>query len=254
MTSSDGRQVALVTGAASRIGAHLAAVAAADGYALHLHTGHRRAELARTARHLADAHGVQITEHVVDLRSRQAVTAWVRDLRTDPPVLIVNNASYLPSLDGPSPVGWDEAAAAIAVHALAPLELAGTLADQGHIVNVLDARLPLLDGARTGYEIAKHTLASLTLLHARRLAPGVRVNALAPGLVLAPSSGGDLYALARGRAPLRRPATLADLGAALRFLDRAASVTGQVIYVDAGEHLGQPGQHRDNVNPRRSAR
>ncbi|GAA1883661.1 hypothetical protein [Actinomadura bangladeshensis] len=80
------------------------------------------------------------------------------------------------------------------------------------------------------------------------------MNALAPGLFLVPSSGGDLYALARGRAPLQRRATLADLGAALRFLDRAASVTGQVIYVDAGEHLGQSGQHRDSVNSPRSAR
>lgn len=121
----------------------------------------------------------------------------------------------------------------------------GTLTSRGHIVNVLDARLPLLDGVRSGYEIAKHTLAALTLLHTRRLAPGVRVNALAPNLVPAPSSGGDPHALARGRAPLRRPATLADLGAALRFLDRAPSVTGQVIYVDAGERLGRPGQHRD---------
>lgn len=254
MTSSGGRRVALVTGAASRIGAYLAAVAAADGYALHLHTGHRHAELARTARRLAGAHGVRVTEHVVDLRSHQAVTAWAHDLRTDPPALIVNNASYFPPPDGPGPAGWEQAADAIAVHALAPLVLAGTLADQGHIVNVLDARLPLLDGARTCYEIAKHTLASLTLLHARRLAPGVRVNALAPGLVLASRSGADLEALAHDRAPLRRPATLADLGAALRFLDHAPSVTGQVIYVDAGEHLGQPGQHRDNVNPPRSAR
>lgn len=247
MTLSDGRRVALVTGAVSRIGAYLAAVVAADGYALHLHTGHRRAKLARTARRLADAHGVPITAHVVDLRSGPAVTAWVRDLRVNPPSLIVNNASCFPPPDGPGPAGWDQAAGALAVHALAPLELAGALAGRGHIVNVLDARLPLLDGARTGYEIAKHALAALTLLHARRLAPGVRVNALAPGLVLAPSSGGDLTALARGRAPLQRPATLADLGTALRFLDHAPSITGQVIYVDAGEHLGPPGRHRTAI-------
>lgn len=250
MSSGGGRRTALVTGAASRIGAHLAAVAAADGYALHLHTGSRRDELARTARRLAGAHGVQVTEHVVDLRSGEAVAAWVRGLRADPPSLIVNNASCFPPPDSAGP-GRDRAAEALAVHALAPLELAGALDGaldgRGHIVNVLDARLPLLDGARTGYEIAKHALAALTLLHARRLAPSVRVNALAPGLVLPPASGGDLAALARDRAPLRRPATLSDLGAALRFLDRAPSVTGQVIYVDAGEHLGPPGQHRTAI-------
>lgn len=239
------RRVALVTGAASRIGAHLAAVAASEGYALHLHTGHRRAELARTARHLADTHGIDVTEHVVDLRSREAVKAWVRDLHTEPPTLIVNNASRFPRPD--RTLGWDEVAEDIACHTLAPIELAGALAGRGHIVNVLDARLPLFDGVRAGYEVAKHALGTLTLIHARRLAPTVRVNALAPGLVLAPRSGGDLEALARGRAPLRRPATLADLGAALLFLDRAFSVTGQVLYVDAGEHLGPPGERRTAI-------
>jgi pteridine reductase len=249
MTAS--RRVALVTGAATRIGAHLAAVAAADGYHLHLHTGTRQAELARTAQRLRNSHGITVTTHLVDLRSQAAVQNWVRQLRTDPPELVVNNASHLPAPDHAH--DWDAVRDALAIHALAPNELAQALPCHGHIVNILDARLSLIDGTRTGYEVAKHTLATLTFLHARRLAPKIRVNALAPGLILPAHPGStDLPTLARRRAPLQRPATLEDLGTALLFLDRTSSVTGQIVYVDSGEHLGPPthGQAclRDNVN------
>lgn len=246
---ADGRRkVALITGAATRIGAHLAAVVASDGYDLHLHTGHRGADLARTAQRLREAHGASVTTHVVDLRCRDAVRAWVRRLRDDPPLLVINNASHLPA--GDTGHGWDSVYDAIAVHALAPNALASTLSDRGHIVNVLDARLQLLDGARIGYELAKHTLAALTLLHARRLAPAIRVNALAPGLVLPPTTGEvDLGALSRHRAALGRPATLKDLGAALLFLDHAVSITGQILYVDSGEHLGPPMAYRPDDDP-----
>ncbi|MFD0854483.1 SDR family oxidoreductase, partial [Actinomadura adrarensis] len=214
-------------------------VAAADGYDVHLHTGSRRADLERTAQRLHDAHGVTVVPHVVDLRSPTAIQAWAQRLRARPPELIVNNASCFPP---PSDAHrWDVVRDALALHVLAPNELATVLPGRGHIVNVLDARLPLHDGARTGYEVAKHALAALTLIHARQLAPAIRVNALAPGLVLPPVNGDrDLWQLAAYRAPLQRPAVMEDLGAALRFLDHAPSVTGQILYIDSGEHLGPP--------------
>lgn len=243
------RKVALVTGAATRIGAYLAGVAASDGYDLHLHTGHRRDELEQTAQRLREVHDVSVTTDVVDLRSRNAVQAWAARLRGDPPDLVVNNASHFPAPD--TDHDWDAIRDAVAVHALAPNELVGMLGDEGHIINVLDARLPLLDGTRIGYEVGKHALAALTFLYARRLAPRIRVNALAPGLILPPPSGTDaLPALARQRAILGRPATLDDLGSAMLFLNHATSVTGQVLYVDSGEHLGPPTTTQRSTPPR----
>ncbi|TDQ55226.1 SDR family oxidoreductase [Actinorugispora endophytica] len=105
---------------------------------------------------------------------------------------------------------------------------------------MLDARLALLDGERPGYELSKHALAQQTLLAAKQPAPRVRVNAISPGLVLPPPGAGkdELTRLAFRRSPQRRTAPLDDITAALLFLENTASVTGQVIHVDAGEHLG----------------
>lgn len=243
-------RTALLTGACGRIGALLAEVLAAAGYQLHLHTATHTQALDTLATRLRWEHRIPVDTHRVDFRARPAVEEWITRLRADPPQLIVNNASTFPSRDTPTHwAGWPAMRDMLAVHLLAPHALTGLAADVpgAHVVNVLDARLPLLDGDRIEYEVAKHALSAYTLLTARRLAPQARVNALAPGLAL-PPPGHDtrhLNRLARQRAPLARPACLDDLGRALLFLDTASSITGQVLYIDAGEHLG-PGRYPDH--------
>lgn len=232
---------ALITGAGQRIGAHLASHLAGQGYGLHLHT---RAHQAPTqAETLRREHGVPVHTHRLDLADRRATRTWAHELGQSPqaPALIVNNASPFPA---PHPL--DDLSAldeGLAVHLVAPTLLYGALPRRGgHVVHVLDARLPLYDGARPGYELSKHALSAHLPIAARRLAPRVRVNAIAPGLVL-PPPGRDhahLQNLAHVRAPLRTPARLEDLSAAVLFLEQAATVTGQILYVDSGEHLGAP--------------
>ncbi|WP_017588765.1 SDR family oxidoreductase [Nocardiopsis ganjiahuensis] len=241
MSHSGRDRWALITGAAHRIGAHLARTLAAHGYGLHLHT--RTRGLTPLAETLRQQHATPVITHRVDLSDRTATHHWARTLATgpQPPDLIVNNASPFPA-----PHRIDDLAVldeGLAVHLIAPTQLYAALPDHGgHVVHLLDARLPLLDSLRPGYELSKHTLAAHTLLAARRLAPRIRVNALAPGLVLPPPGHDQEYLehLAIIRAPLQTPARLDDMGSALLFLDHAASVTGQIIHIDAGEHLGPP--------------
>lgn len=243
-------RIALVTGASGRIGALLAEVLAAAGYQLHLHTATHAQALDALATRLRAEHQTPVHTHRVDFRARRDVDEWITRLRADPPQLIVNNASTFPPRDPPEDwAGWPAMRDMLAVHLLAPHALTGLAADTpgAHVVNVLDARLRLLDTDRIGYELAKHALATYTLLAARRLAPEARVNALAPGLVLPPHGHDRRYLnrLARRRAPLAHPACLDDLGRALLFLDTASSITGQVLYIDAGEHLGR-GRYPDH--------
>lgn len=234
----------MVTGAPRRIGAYLARTLAATGYGLHLHTGRDEPGLCALAQQLAALYRVQITTHTVDLADPSQVASWVQRLRTEPhpPHVVVNNASeFPPASNAPTPA---DIARALNIHLLAPMALIHVLDHQveGHIVNILDARMNLFDCDRAAYELAKRALRDYTLLAAKQLAPRIRVNAIAPGLVL-PSPDHDdthLMHLARLRTPLGMPARLDDLGAALRFLEQAASVTGQIIFVDAGEHLGPP--------------
>lgn len=238
---SDEHRWALITGAGRRIGAHLAHELASQGYGLHLHT--RGQDARGYADRVQSEHGVPVHTHCLDLRDRDATRTWARELRQSPqaPGLIVNNASPFPK-----PHHFDDLAAldeGLAVHLVAPTLLYEALTYRGgHVVHVLDARLPLFDGARPGYELSKHATAAHIHLAARQMAPRVRVNAIAPGLVL-PPPGHDhdhLQRLAWERAPLRTPARLEDLSAAVLFLEQAATVTGQVLYVDSGEHLGAP--------------
>ncbi|MES0838280.1 SDR family oxidoreductase [Nocardiopsis tropica] len=233
------RRWALVTGAAQRTGAHLAHGLAGHGYGLHLHA--YTSDPAPLATALRAKAGVPVHTYRVNLADTEAVRSWAHHLSTgpNPPRLVVNNASPFPP-----PHGIDDLVLleeGLRIHLFAPTVLQAALSEEGgHVVNMLDARLVLLDGIRPGYEVSKHALAAHTLLAARSLAPSVRVNAIAPGLLMPPPGRDEshLCALASQRSPLGRPARLADVVAALLFLEKAVSVTGQVIYVDSGEHLG----------------
>ena len=89
------------------------------------------------------------------------------------------------------------------------------------------------------YSAAKAALVSLTRSLARELAPAVRVNAIAPGVILWPKSN-DENAQHRiiARTPLERMGTPADIQSAVLFLARDANfITGQVLYIDGGRSI-----------------
>ncbi|WP_017557927.1 SDR family oxidoreductase [Nocardiopsis baichengensis] len=230
---------ALVTGASRRTGAHLARTLAAHGYHLHLHSNASASDVLERA--LSREHGIRVIAHHYDLTDTSSIDRWAHELANGPypPRLVVNNASVFPE-----PHAVNDTAAlqeSLAVHLLAPAALtAALLPGGGHIVNLLDARLRSWDAIRPGYELAKHALAAHTRLAAKQLAPRVRVNAIAPGLLL-PPPGKDqahLDGLARQRSPMGVPARLEDVASALLFLEKAVSITGEIIHVDGGEHLG----------------
>ena len=81
-------------------------------------------------------------------------------------------------------------------------------------------------------------LFTLTRMMARELAPGIRVNAVAPGLILPPEGKDARYleTLAHGL-PLKRHGTADDIAEAVVFLVHSAFITGQVLFVDGGRHL-----------------
>ena len=246
MTASGERPVALVTGAARRIGAVIARALHAAGYDLALHCHHSRAELDALIAQLETTrpHGTLALQ--ADLGDTVALPALVamtlaRFGRLDG---LVNNASAF----YPTPIGtvtaaqWDELFAA---NARAPLFLAQAAAPHlkathGAIVNLVDiyAERPL---AQHGvYCMAKAALAMATRSLALDLAPDVRVNGVAPGAVLWPEAGKD-HADRRqliANTPLKRAGTPDDVaGAVLWLLRDAPFVTGQIIRVDGGRSV-----------------
>ena len=241
-----GRPVALVTGAARRIGATIARHLHAAGYDLALHARRSRAELDALVAELERARAASTLTLDADLRDVAALAPLVASTvarfgRLD---ALVNNASAF----YPTPVGaattqqWDELFGA---NARAPFFLAQAAAPHlaargGAIVNLVDiyAERPLPDHAI--YCMSKAALALMTKALARDLAPSVRVNGVAPGAVLWPDAGKTAAAQAAliERTPLGRTGTPDDVASAVLWLLRdAAFVTGEIVRVDGGRHI-----------------
>ena len=240
------RPVALITGAAKRVGAQIARSLHLAGYDLVLHYRQSRDEMDALIAELEAARGDSTLAIAADLANTRKlpgiVDACIRRYgRLD---ALINNASaFLATPIGSvTPALWDEL---FASNARAPFFLAQAAAPhlksvQGSIVNIVDiyAERPL-----PGYPVycmAKAALAMMTLALAKELGPEVRVNAVAPGAVLWPESG-KAYADQKelvARTPLKRAGAPKDVAAAVLFLLRDAKfTTGQILKVDGGRAL-----------------
>ncbi len=242
-SQASARPVALVTGAAIRIGAAIARTLHAAGYDLALHC-HRSGEAMRLLCADLDAlrSGSTLMLHGDLGDSRQLaplVPAAVDHFgRLD---ALVNNASAyrLTPLDRATTDQWD---ALFAVNARAPFFLAQAAAPHlaqthGAIVNLADfyADHPHPEGIV--HAASKAALVTATRGLARALAPDVRCNAVAPGAILWPEDGkadADRQAILR-QTPLARTGTPEEIARTVLWLLRDAGfVTGQVIHVDGG--------------------
>lgn len=111
-------------------------------------------------------------------------------------------------------------------------------ADRGVVVNFLDFKLASPYPDHFSYTLSKYALAGATELLARALAPRVRVNAVAPGYVLAAPGQSDAdYQRLHDDTPLARGPTPEDIAHAVRFLIENEAVTGQTVYVDGGRRF-----------------
>ena len=162
---------------------------------------------------------------------------------------VINNASSFTE-STMSDITIGEFTDAIQVNAWAPFEIGREfkrIAGVGAIVNVLDSGIEGHDRNHVGYILSKHALTVMTRMMALEYAPGVRVNAVAPGLILPPPGKGLDYLDARAAAiPLKRHGGPPDVAEAVVFLLRSSFVTGQVIFVDGGQHLREPYSGPDN--------
>ena len=239
--------VALVTGAARRIGAAIARRLHADGFDIALHF-HRSAVEAQTlATELERARSGSVLLLQAELSELDRLPELVANTvgrfgRLD---ALVNNASaFFPTpLGSTTPAQWD---ALFAANVRAPFFLAQAAAphlraSHGAIVNLADihGERPLRDHAV--YGMGKAALLHMTQALALELAPQVRVNAVSPGAILWPEGGKDDIERTEllARTPLARTGSPEEIAEAVRWLLRDATyTTGQVIRVDGGRMLG----------------
>lgn len=241
----DNRTV-LITGAAKRIGRAVAELLGRAGWTVAVHYHHSRDDAEAVAATIIDAGGRAGTVRA-DL-AIEAETADLIDAAADavgaPLTALVNNASVFEN-DGPDTTAreiWDRH---MEVNLRAPFVLSQAFCQQlatgttGAIVNMLDQRVWHLTPLFTSYTVSKMGLWTLTQTLAMALAPRVRVNAVGPGPVL-PSVRQSEENFRRQwlSTPLSRPVEPEEIALAVHYLLAAPSVTGQMIAVDAGQHLG----------------
>jgi NAD(P)-dependent dehydrogenase (short-subunit alcohol dehydrogenase family) len=234
--------LALVTGAAQRLGRTFALTLAMHGYAMLMHY-HQSAEAAKSAADEIRALGVPVYSVEADLTDAaqiQSIFSILDSYKLRLKVL-VNSAARMKRADLRT-VSADEWDATLNLNLRAPLLLAQCAAQRmtegGLIVNVTDAGVGKAWTGFPGYLVSKAGLEALTRMLAKTYAPNIRVNAIAPGLVLSSADiSTEEWEKLISRLPLKHPASLDEISFALEFLLRNESVTGQTIVVDSGFSL-----------------
>jgi len=245
MAESTSPKAALVTGAAKRIGRAIALDLARHGWAVAVHYRQSGAEAAELVREIERAGGRAVALQA-DL-AREALTQALVPRAVEalgPLTCLINNASLfeMDKIETVTRASWD---AHIETNLRAPLTLsqgfAGQLpaGSQGNIVNMLDQRVWNLTPYFLSYTVAKMGLWTLTRTLALALAPRIRVNGIGPGPTLpSPRQSPEQFAEQYRAMPLRRGTTLEEICAAVQFILNTSAMTGQMIALDGGQHLG----------------
>ena len=235
------RKAALITGGAQRIGQGIALMLADLGYDIALHYSHSRSQAQSTALAL-EKKNVRCTLFQCDLADEDSTGKLVKSAAGQFPHLnlLVNNASIfekskfrsqdLPLLNRH-----------FAVNLRAPFLLSCdffALCKRGQIINILDTNIVKNKTSHVAYLLTKKSLADMTKLAAVEFAPQVRVNGIAPGLILPPAEENPEYLDRMAKnIPLRRKGSIAYIAQSVRFLIENDFLTGQFIFNDGGEHL-----------------
>lgn len=234
-------QVALVTGGAVRIGAAIARSLAGAGADVIIHYRSSAEEADALSSELRGL-GVRAWHIRADLDKEAACGKLMEEAfavagHVD---LLVNCAAVFHK-DALRALTSEKILAQFRPNLFAPMFLTKALAaktSKGCVINLLDRRIAGHDASCIPYLLSKKALAEFTQLAALELAPGIRVNGVAPGPILPPPGEGKAYLKDKGgRVPLETDFSPEDIADAVLFLAAHAKVTGQIIFVDGGQHL-----------------
>ncbi len=246
---------ALVTGAAKRLGRAMALYLAGRGYDVAVHYATSRAEADKTVADIQALGQKGVALHADLLAPDAAINlvSQAADALGGPLTVLVNNASIFEydTIASATPESWDRHIGSNlrapffltqAFGAQAPkvkTDKAGEPVAQALVINMVDQRVKKQTPEFMTYSLAKAGLWALTQTSAQALAPDIRVNAIAPGpTMIGARQSADHFARQRQATILKRGANPADVVGALGYFLDAPSVTGQLIAVDGGQHLG----------------
>lgn len=246
---------ALVTGAGARLGRAMALYLAGRGFDVAVHYSTSQVGAEETAAAIRALGRRAVTLHADLLDEDQTQTLFPRAVEAlgGPVTCLINNASIFEydTVQTASRQSWDRhlesnlRAPFVLTQAMAGQGLEAGRDDRGEpqavglIVNMIDQRVHKLTPEFMTYTIAKMGLWAMTRTTAQALAPAIRVNAIGPGPTLKGARQTEAHFTSqRANTVLGRGANPADITAALGYFLDAPAVTGQLLCVDGGQHLG----------------
>ena len=245
MVMTTGLKRILVTGGAKRVGRRLVEKLSAAGHGVIVHANQNAAEAEQLCNKLR-ASNPHVWAIKADLADHTAVCALVDQagqLAGGTLSGLVNSASVF-DYDAPGAMDIGVFDKAMVVNLRAPALLAERFAAQADsardncIVNMLDQKLWAINPDFYSYTMSKAALLAATDMMARAFAPAVRVNAIAPGLLLPSFDQTQAeFETVASRNLMERPIALDDVASALDFLMSNTSMTGQVMHVDNGQRF-----------------
>lgn len=232
---------ALVTGSSDRIGRSIALHLARMGYNLLLHYNHSK-EKAEQLKDEIQSLGKSASCLKIDFLENNdfdTLFSSIKDNNQTIEILINNASDFTPS-------SFDTLGSELLFKQLkSNFESAYLLTkafarifNAGCIINILDTKITKHSSEHLDYILSKKLLSAMTKLAAIDLAPHFRINAIAPGIILPPKGKDEAYIqnLAK-HIPLQKHGNLQDIQHTVQFLVESTFITGQIIYVDGGEHL-----------------
>lgn len=242
-------KTALVTGSTRRIGRSIAMALAEKGVNIVIHARRKTQEAEELCNQIRtmSVHCILSTH---DLRDTDNTSSWfeetiqkmARETGGDGTIDILVNSACEYHEDSYQNITPSSLNTAMAVQVLSPLAMMHSMrkhVSTGSVVNILDTRFSSRDPLHTSYHLAKRSLHCMSCDMAAEYAPQIRVNAVAPGIILPPAGKGEEWLKHMASTnPMQRHGRPEDVSEAVLYLIQADFVTGQVIYVDGGRHLG----------------
>jgi NAD(P)-dependent dehydrogenase (short-subunit alcohol dehydrogenase family) len=229
----------LITGCAKRLGKSLALFLAQKDYKIAIHYNTSEEDALNLQAQIGKAGKI----YPADLNYPDQAAELIEKVFTDFPdlKLLINNASYFKK-KALAETDIELLKETFNVNFFSPYLLIKQFAltcKQGNIINILDTKINSNQSLYSAYTLSKQALYHLTLQAALEFAPEIRVNAIAPGSILAPDDKQDFDYLKNlvNKTPLKKTGSKADIAHCVDYILANDYITGQVFNLDGGYHL-----------------
>ena len=233
---------ALITGGSDRIGKAVAIHLAKQGYHLVLHYNSAKDKAENLQMHIESTYKVKVELLQINFLKENDFDRIFEDFKRKSITIevLVNCASdFIPSSFNEQ--GSELFVKEMTINLKIPYLLTKAFArvfGKGNIINFVDTKVAKNKTVHLDYILSKKLLKDFTKISAVELAPKIRVNAIAPGLILPPEGKDESYLLNLAKdIPLKTIGNLDEILKAFQFILDSYFFTGQILYIDGGEHL-----------------